>query len=193
MPSSWHTTRIENRTGGGVPDVHVCAEGLPFWIELKATKSNRVNVSAHQVAWNFAYSQSGGVSFFLVRTLGADNLYLFDGAHGRGLAEHGLRSGSVGSGSVGSGSVGSGSVGSEVKPPPFPPVGSGSEVSPTSSPPVGPGTVVPCLWSGSGWSGWSGLLGEMLEVVRGRVGVGLVKPRPLERRPGSVTWPGPGV
>ena len=149
MPSSWHTTRIENRTGGGVPDVHVCAEGLPFWVELKVTKNNRVNVSAHQVAWNFAYSRSGGVSFFLVRTLAADNLYLFDGVHGRGLAEHGLRSGS---------GSGSGLV------------GSGSEVKPPSFPPVGPGTVVPCLWSGSGWSGWSGLLGEMLEVVRGRIG-----------------------
>ena len=105
MPKSWNTTRIENRFGGGIPDVHVCAEGLPFWIELKTTKTNRVNVAAHQVAWNFAYSQSGGVSFFLVAALSASNLYLFDGAHGRGLAEHGLRSGSVGSGSVGSGTV----------------------------------------------------------------------------------------
>jgi hypothetical protein len=110
MPKSWHTTRIENRFGGGIPDVHVCAEGLPFWIELKTTKTNRVNVSAHQVAWNFAYSQSGGVSFFLVAALSSTNLYLFDGVHGRGLAEHGLKSGSVGSGSVGSGSVGSGTV-----------------------------------------------------------------------------------
>ena len=121
MPKSWNTTRIENRFGGGIPDVHVCAEGLPFWIELKVTKTNRVNVSAHQVAWNFAYSQSGGVSFFLVAALSTSNLYLFDGVHGRGLAEHGLKSGR--SGSVGSGSVGSGSVGS--------------------------GTMVPCLWSGS--------------------------------------------
>ena len=105
MPKSWNTTRIENRFGGGIPDVHVCAEGLPFWIELKTTKTNRVNVSAHQVAWNFAYSQSGGVSFFLVAALSSTNLYLFDGVHGRGLAEHGLKSGSVGSGSVGSGTV----------------------------------------------------------------------------------------
>ena len=110
MPKSWNTTRIENRFGGGIPDVHVCAEGLPFWIELKTTKTNRVNVSAHQVAWNFAYSQSGGVSFFLVAALSSTNLYLFDGVHGRGLAEHGLKSGPVGSGSVGSGSVGSGTV-----------------------------------------------------------------------------------
>ena len=94
MPKSWNTTRIENRYGGGIPDVHVCAEGLPFWIELKVTKTNRVNVSAHQVAWNFAYSQSGGVSFFLVAALSSSNLYLFDGVQGQ-----------VGSGSVGSGTM----------------------------------------------------------------------------------------
>ena len=95
MPKSWNTTRIENRFGGGIPDVHVCAESLPFWIELKVTKTNRVNVSAHQVAWNFAYSQSGGVSFFLVEALSSSNLYLFDGVHGRGLAQHArYRSGS---------------------------------------------------------------------------------------------------
>ena len=99
MPQHWHTTRIENRFGGGIPDVHVCAEGLSFWIELKTTKTNRVNVSAHQVAWNFAYSQSGGVSFFVVSPLSSSNLYLFAGDQGRGLVEHGLRSGSVGSGS----------------------------------------------------------------------------------------------
>ena len=113
MPQHWNTTRIENRFGGGIPDVHVCAESLAFWIELKTTKTNRVNVSAHQVAWNFAYSQSGGVSFFLVSPLSSSNLYLFAGDQGRGLAEHGLRSGSVGSGTIvpclWSGSVGSGS------------------------------------------------------------------------------------
>ena len=103
MPKSWHTTRIENRYGGGVPDVHVCAEGIPFWIELKTTKTNRVNVSSHQVAWNFAYCQSGGVSFFLVKALLSPNLYLFDGVHGRGLMEHGLKSGRSGSGRVGFG------------------------------------------------------------------------------------------
>lgn len=105
MPKSWHTTRIENRYGGGIPDVHVCAEGIPFWIELKTTKTNRVNISSHQVAWNFAYSRSGGVSFFLVHPLLSPNLYLFDGVHGRGLMEHGLKSGRSGSGEIGSGTI----------------------------------------------------------------------------------------
>ena len=129
MPKSWNTTRIENRYGGGIPDVHVCAESLPFWIELKATKTHRVNVSAHQVAWNFSYCQSGGVSFFLVSHLLSRNVYLFDGNSGRGLAEHGLKSGSVGS-----------------------------------------GTTVPCLWSGEVGSGF---FDDMLDIVRGRVGVGV--------------------
>ena len=144
MPKSWNTTRIENRFGGGIPDVHVCAEGLPFWIELKITKTNRVNVSAHQVAWNFAYSQSGGVSFFLVAALASSNLYLFDGVHGRGLAEHGLKTGRVGDHGSGSGQVGSGSVGS--------------------------GTMVPCLWSGSDQVE---LQESMLDIVRGRIAPGL--------------------
>ena len=148
MPKSWNTTRIENRYGGGIPDVHVCAEGLPFWIELKVTKTNRVNVSAHQVAWNFAYSQSGGVSFFLVAALASSNLYLFDGVHGRGLAEHGLKTGRVGDHGSGSGQVGS---------------GSGQ---------VGSGTMVPCLWSGSDQVE---LQESMLDIVRGRIAPGLEK------------------
>jgi len=160
MPKSWNTTRIENRYGGGIPDVHVCAEGLPFWIELKVTKTNRVNVSAHQVAWNFAYSQSGGVSFFLVAALERSNLYLFDGVHGRGLAEHGLKTGRVGDHGSGSGQVGSGQVGS---------VGSGSgQVGSVGS--VGSGTLVPCLWSGSDQVE---LQESMLDIVRGRIAPGL--------------------
>ena len=169
MPKNWNTTRIENRFGGGIPDVHVCAEGLPFWIELKVTKTNRVNVSAHQVAWNFAYNQSGGVSFFLIAALASTNLYLFDGVHGRGLADHGLKSGRVGD--HGSGSVGSGS-GS---------VGSGSgRVGDHGSGSVGSGTMVPCLWSGSDQVG---LQEAMLDFTRRRIG----QPAPRD------LWPGPGV
>ena len=97
------------------------------------TKTNRVNISAGQVAWNYAYSQSGGVSFFLVHPLSSPNLYLFDGSQGRGLVEHGLRTGRSGSSSVGT------------------------------------QTIVPCLWSGDDWSG---LVVDMLEIARGRVGVG---------------------
>jgi hypothetical protein len=31
-----HFTRIESSTVNGIPDVHACAEGKSFWIELKS-------------------------------------------------------------------------------------------------------------------------------------------------------------
>ena len=40
IPLHWQVTRIENRYGGGIPDVYICAEGCSFWIELKVTKTN---------------------------------------------------------------------------------------------------------------------------------------------------------
>ena len=98
IPLHWQVTRIENRYGGGIPDVYICAEGCSFWIELKVTKTNRINISSHQVAWNYAHYKSGGVSFFLVHPLLSPNLYLFGGDHGRELVTHGLHTN--GSGTV---------------------------------------------------------------------------------------------
>ena len=79
--------------------MYICADSVPFWVELKITNSNRVNVSSHQVAWNYAHCKSGGVSFYLVSPLSSPNLYLFDGIHGRELVVHGLSR--VGSGLAG--------------------------------------------------------------------------------------------
>ena len=99
LPNSWHVSRIENRFGGGIPDVYMCINGKSLWIELKVTKNYKVSVSSHQIAWHFAHSKANGVSFFLVKALSSSNLYLFDGIRGRGLAEHGLRVGVRDSGS----------------------------------------------------------------------------------------------
>lgn len=96
IPQDWHLTRIENRFGGGIPDVFVCAEGVPFWIELKTTKNYRLNLSSHQIAWHYAFYRSGGVSFFLAHPLSSPNLYLFGGEQGRELVVNGLRSGESG-------------------------------------------------------------------------------------------------
>ena len=135
LPKTWHISRIENRYGGGIPDVYICADGKSFWLELKVTKNHRVSISSHQVAWHFAHSQANGVSFFLVKTLSSPTLYLFDGVHGRELLDQGLRVGIRGSGPEvgGSGHSGSGS-------------GSGSE---DLSPGRGHGLVVPCAWAGA--------------------------------------------
>ncbi len=139
LPNSWHVSRIENRFGGGIPDVYMCIDGKSLWIELKVTKNYKVSVSSHQIAWHFAHSKANGVSFFLVKALSSSNLYLFDGIRGRGLAEHGLRVGVRDSGSSIRGS-GSSSTGQD----------SGNIVRDSGS---GFGMVVPCNWSGSEYPG----------------------------------------
>ena len=90
LPSKTIATRIENRTGGGLPDVHLLWNGLPFWIELKTTKNNRVKISPQQIAWNYSYSLNGGLNFFLVKCLSSKNLFLFRGNQGPSLLDLGL-------------------------------------------------------------------------------------------------------
>jgi Holliday junction resolvase len=90
IPKKWFATRIENKHGGGIPDVHIVADGVPFWIELKTSKSNGVNLSPHQVAWNMAYFARGGANFILVKHLPTRHLYLFGGDKGPSLVDRGI-------------------------------------------------------------------------------------------------------
>lgn len=88
MPKTYHPTRIENRSGGGIPDVHLLVDGFPVWIELKvATNSNRVFLSPHQIAFNFSYNAKGGLSFFLVKAPSSSLIYSFLGDKGPDLQE----------------------------------------------------------------------------------------------------------
>ena len=73
-----------------MPDVHIVWDGLPFWMELKTTKSNAVNVSPHQVAWNMAYFARGGANFFLVKDLSKKDIVLFGGDQGPSLIPGGM-------------------------------------------------------------------------------------------------------
>jgi len=73
-----------------VPDVHIVADGIPFWLELKVAKSNKVNISPHQVAWNMAYWARGGANFFLVKAPSIKQIILFDADQGPRLVSHGL-------------------------------------------------------------------------------------------------------
>jgi len=90
LPKKCFATRIENKHGGGVPDVHLVWDGLPFWFELKVTKGNAVKVSPHQVAWNMAYWVRGGSNFFLVKCTSTRDLILFDGDQGADLIKGGV-------------------------------------------------------------------------------------------------------
>ena len=91
LPKNAFATRIENKHGGGVPDVHMVWDGLPLWMELKTTKSNAVKVSPHQVAWHMVYYARGGLSFFLVKSLSSKDLLLFGGEKGPDLLQNGVQ------------------------------------------------------------------------------------------------------
>ena len=90
LPHDCYATRIENRMDGGVPDVHVIWNGLPFWIELKLTKANKIRLSPNQIAWNTKYSLNNGLAYILVQRVGEGSLFLFRGEDARELATNGL-------------------------------------------------------------------------------------------------------
>ena len=82
--------RLENRAGGGLPDVHMVWDGMPFWVELKVANSNSVKVSPHQVAWHTSYFTRGGLSFFLVKSLSSLKIKLLRGSEVQALLSEGL-------------------------------------------------------------------------------------------------------
>ena len=90
LPKKAFATRIENVHGGGVPDVHIVWDGIPFWMELKTTKGNAVKISSHQAAWHMAYYARGGLSFFLIKALSTKDIYLFGGDQGPDLIKGGV-------------------------------------------------------------------------------------------------------
>lgn len=69
--------------------------GVPFFVELKCTKGDRLDIRPSQIAWNMAYNRAGGVSFFLVNRLSKRDLFLFYGSQGPELVAKGLDSSPV--------------------------------------------------------------------------------------------------
>ena len=87
----FHLTRFENWVMPGVPDVHGCKDGISFWIELKVMKGNKINLSPHQIMWNYKYSLHGGRSFIMAQPLGLGLLYIFPGSLVHSIASIGSR------------------------------------------------------------------------------------------------------
>lgn len=90
LPENCLTYRIESRTTKGIPDVHVLWDNLPFWLELKTTKHNAVQISPFQISFNTTYWKNGGFSFYLVKRSKDNGLFLFDGDKGSELSEFGV-------------------------------------------------------------------------------------------------------
>ena len=58
-------TRIENRHGGGVPDLYGIRDGVSIWLELKCIKQNSINISPLQISWNYNHFKENGKTIIL--------------------------------------------------------------------------------------------------------------------------------
>ena len=88
-------TRIENRHGGGIPDLNGLYEGHDFWVELKITTTNKVRLSPTQISWHYNRISHGGRSFILVKNTKTKQIKLFDNSTVRLLAGDGFETDSL--------------------------------------------------------------------------------------------------
>jgi hypothetical protein len=82
-------TRIENRHGGGIPDLYGIYGGQAIWLELKCIKQNSINLSPLQISWNYNNFRHGGKNYYIVQDTRSKDLKLYDGDKGRELKEQG--------------------------------------------------------------------------------------------------------
>ena len=99
LPKGTQAWRLENRVAAGMPDCYLVCESIPLWIELKVSKSNKINLSPQQIAWHIAHSHAGGHSLILVNAPSRGLVFLFAGREARSVASDGLRSTPIWSGS----------------------------------------------------------------------------------------------
>ena len=84
-------TRIENRHGGGIPDLYGIYGGQAIWLELKCIKQNSINISPLQISWNYNNFRHGGKNYYIVQDTRTKDLKLYDGDKGRELKEQGWK------------------------------------------------------------------------------------------------------
>ena len=81
-------TRIENTSVSGTPDLLGYNDsGHYFTVELKVTRSNKVKLSPHQIAYHITHPKN---SFILVKSLAASTVILYEGSSVRDLVAWGL-------------------------------------------------------------------------------------------------------
>ena len=84
-------TRIENRHGGGIPDIYGIRDGVSIWLELKCINKNSINISPLQISWNYNHFQQSGNNYYIVRDTRSKVIKLYDGDKGRELHRDGFR------------------------------------------------------------------------------------------------------
>ena len=81
--------RLENNSLHGTPDLLVSnARGHFFTIELKVTKSNKINFSPHQIAFHVKHPHN---TYIMVQHLGSGCVKLFRGSRIRELVACGFK------------------------------------------------------------------------------------------------------
>jgi hypothetical protein len=83
-------TRIENRHGGGIPDIYGIRDGVVIWLELKCIKQNSINLSPLQISWNYNNFRHGGKNYYIVQDTRSKVIKLYGGDKGRELKEKGF-------------------------------------------------------------------------------------------------------
>ena len=81
-------TRIENTSVSGTPDLlGYNTFGHYFTVELKVSRSNKVKLSPHQIAYHVTHPKN---SFILVKSLAACTVKLYEGSDVKELVACGL-------------------------------------------------------------------------------------------------------
>ena len=83
--------RIENRHGGGVPDLIGIKNRVAIFLELKCIKQNSINISPLQISWNYNNFRHGGKNYYIVQDARSKVIKLYDGDKGRELKRDGFR------------------------------------------------------------------------------------------------------
>ena len=82
-------TRIENKHGGGIPDLYRTYNNKSAFLELKIkTKQNKVLISPLQISWNYKHFLENPINYYLVKDPRRDVIELYDGNKGRELLEN---------------------------------------------------------------------------------------------------------
>ena len=82
-------TRIENKHGGGVPDLYGTYNNKSAFLELKIkTKQNKLLINPLQISWNYKHFSHNPINYYLVSDPRRKIIELYDGNKGRELLEN---------------------------------------------------------------------------------------------------------
>ena len=86
-----HWMRIENRHGGGIPDLIGIKNRVVIFLELKCIKQNSINITPTQISLNSTIFEVYGKNYFLVKHIEQRIIKLYDGDKGKELKCDGFR------------------------------------------------------------------------------------------------------